>query len=256
MVVVVELNLRADATNMPTQAQLAQYAEDEHQGNYRYYFEIAKFDTAFAVKFLGSRLRFPTDAPPEDFRVAQAALRQVPGVEDYLKSRLDAAISANSQDFLSDFNLLGMIGSEKASAAVAPYLFDHTPPPNMSNGVGGADIVGYAIKSLGQMHLPDDPARGKRYGQYDANDLYRWRVWAVNHGYVPKERLAEFPKPPGILDVATSSPFSLSSSPVAIATNSPVELHDFGFQWEIPAGVACLLLLAGSVVYITRKKGD
>jgi len=242
--------------NAPTQAQLTEFAQQEAQGNYRGYFDVAKFDPAFAVKYLGRHLRFTTDATDEDFRTAKQALRQVPGVEDYLKTQLEATLAGNGTYNKNDlFNWLADVGSEKAAAIVAPYAFNKTPPPPQNGDEVFGDIAGAALYSLAHMRLPDDPNHGKDPLFYRDADDYRWRAWAVKHGYVPKEWLAAYPVPTGItpLPSPTSPLASFSPSPSASATSAP-STPDLGFPWEIPVGVACVLLLAGSVFYFLKKR--
>jgi hypothetical protein len=168
--------------NQTDGAPLSELANRIEQGDYRAFSEAARRPRQTAVAFLNHYIQNVSKSSPQ-YKKAIEALKTVAGTEEYYQQQLAEAARKGGVDE-DAFEMLSLIGSPKAAAAVAPYLFDFTTVP-VGDGFSSTNALS-ATLALTQMGITDGPTE-RRESISDLDDIVAWQKWAIRNDLVPKE---------------------------------------------------------------------
>lgn len=208
----------AYSTTPTEQSELSGITSRVYAGDYSALSEVAKMPASVAVPYLYWWTgRNPNQQQRE---IIRNALRQVQGYANYLQQDM-ANASSEGVVPVYDFDILQDIGTPKAAAVVAPYLFDFktiTPP---DRDLAGESNVGDAVWTLQQMKLPDAP----NFSPQTPNStvLVAWQRWAIAKGFVPESWISRVGAPIWLkeLDAYGESAPAPAKSPKQLQAQGP-----------------------------------
>jgi hypothetical protein len=169
-----------------------------------------------ALPFLSRCLQVYRNEKGPFFKEALSAIETVDGYEQYFAAKLDAASKSGGVDNES-FEILSLIGTPKAQAVIAPYLFDFAMTPSNGHTLSEVNALSAAF-SLGNMNLRDAPTK-VRPDSYKSKDITAWQEWAIDRGLVAHSQKAHVPG--WLIEIESQVPTpGLDPAPAVLATPS------------------------------------
>lgn len=155
-------------------------------------------DPNYVVNALYLDARFKYTSPAQSKAVREAVMR-VNGVEEALRQRIVVASphlsESSAWERIGCFNILQILATKKAVAAIAFFLYDDKTPTYADDCVFIQSNKAYAAALLCRMDLPDKPAKMVNFGDAaNAQEgIEQWRSWWDKHKayYTPVETSPE-----------------------------------------------------------------